>query len=248
MTSIPDATPAPADPAGPVTLVTGGTSGIGAEVGEVLLRAGHRVVLTGRNETAIRAWNDRGQRGEAVSALASDAADPTAAGPLVRAVLQRHGRLDNVVANAGYSTHDTIESGDPRQWAAMLSTNVLGPLALAQAALAPLADTSGRIVLVGSVAGVRHGPGNVYGVTKWAVAALAENLRQFTASRGVAVTHLAPGRVDTDFWVLPGESERNVQGPSLTGGQVADVVAWVLGQPDGVEINTVVMRPRGQQP
>jgi NAD(P)-dependent dehydrogenase (short-subunit alcohol dehydrogenase family) len=129
--------------------------------------------------------------------LAGDAADYTAVQAAVGATVHRFGRLDTVVANAGFATHDTLADGDPDRWREMVLTNVLGPALLIKAALPALQQTRGRIVLIGSVAGFAHTPGNIYGVTKWAVTGLAENTRRLVTGDGIGVTLIAPGRVAT---------------------------------------------------
>lgn len=157
--------------------------------------------------------------------------------------MQGFGRLDHIVANAGFSTHDTLADGDPDEWRSMLLTNVLGPALLIKAALPALRESQGRIVVVGSVAGIKNSPGNMYSVTKWAVTALAENARMLVTRHGIGVSLIAPGRVDTPFW--DGRGGRP-EGPALSAERVAECVAWVLAQPAGTDINEVVVRPVGQ--
>ncbi|MFI0348830.1 SDR family oxidoreductase [Actinomadura sp. 9N407] len=242
---------------GPVTLVTGGGSGIGAAATGRLLDAGHRVTITGRSrerlerfaaeartraETKTGAQHD-GDTGTLLT-VPGDAGDHESVTEAVEATVRRFGRLDNVVANAGISTHDTLADGDPERWREMLLTNVLGPAVLVKAALPHLKGSRGRIVLVGSTAGVKNTPGNMYSVTKWALSALAENARVLVTGDGVGVTLVAPGRVDTPFW----ESREGgmPEGPSITAGQVAEAIVWAVGQPPGVDVNSVVVRPVGQ--
>lgn len=232
----------PAD--GPVTLVTGGGSGIGAAAARRLLDRGHRVAITGRSRERLEAFAGDADAGDALLTVPGDTADPGAVGAAVEATGKEFGRLDHVVANAGFSTHDTLTDGDPEQWRAMLLTNVLGPALLIRAALPALRETRGRIVLVGSTAGVKNTPGNMYSVTKFAVTGLAENARVLVTGSGVGVTLVAPGRVESPFW----DTRENgiPEGPALTAGQVAESIAWVLAQPADVEVNSVVLRPSGQ--
>ncbi len=70
------------------------------------------------------------------------------------------------MANAGYTTFDTVADGDPAGWRHMVLTNVLGPALLIRAALPELKETGGRIILIGSTAGIVYSPGNIYGATK----------------------------------------------------------------------------------
>lgn len=227
----------------PVALITGGGSGIGAAVARRLLDAGHRVTVTGRGERRLRDFADGLGRPEELLTVAGDAADHADVRHAVDLTLKAYGRLDTVVANAGFATHDTVADGDPSGWAEMILTNVLGPALLIRASIDALKETRGRIVLVGSVAGFVHGPGNLYGATKWAVTGLAENTRRQVTEFGVGVTLVAPGRVETPFWDSYGSLP---PGHLLTAGQIADSVVWAIRQPAGVDVNTVVVRPVGQ--
>jgi len=160
---------------GPVTLSTGGGSGIGAATARRLLGAGHRVAVTGRGQERLdRLAEDLGRPAELLT-LVGDAADWDAVSSAVETTVARFGRLDAAVANAGYATFDNIADGDPAGWRDMVLTNVLGPALLIRAALPALRQARGRIVLVGSVAGVVYSPGNIYGATKWASASRAES-------------------------------------------------------------------------
>jgi NADP-dependent 3-hydroxy acid dehydrogenase YdfG len=157
--------------------------------------------------------------------------------------LKEFGRLDTVVANAGFATHDSVADGDPAGWTEMVLTNVLGPALLIRASVDALKESRGRIVLIGSVAGFVPTPGNIYGATKWAVTGLAENTRRQVTEWGIGVTLVAPGRVETPFWDSYGSLP---PGHLLTAGQIADSIVWAIRQPAGVDVNTVVVRPIGQ--
>ncbi|MEU8138660.1 SDR family oxidoreductase [Streptodolium elevatio] len=228
----------------PVTLVTGGTSGIGEAAVRGLLAAGHRVALTGRNEKKLAAAVERFDAGDRVLALPGDASDWDAVRTAVEETVATFGRLDNAVANAGFSTAGTVESGDPAEWHDMVLTNVLGPSLLIKASLPALRATRGRIVLVGSVAGFKNTPGNLYSATKWAVTALAENTRMLVTKDGIGVTLIAPGRVLTPFW--DDRPDGANAGPMLTSEHIGDTIVWAVSQPEGVDVNTVVVRPQGQ--
>jgi NADP-dependent 3-hydroxy acid dehydrogenase YdfG len=235
----------PTEPAAgsPVTLVTGGASGIGAVTTRRLLTQAHRVAITGRDHQRLgRVAQELGDPAGLLP-LAGDAADYAAVHAAVEATIHSFGRLDTVVANAGFASHDTLADGDPDRWREMVLTNVLGPALLIKAALPALRRAQGRIVLLGSVAGFTHTPGNIYGVTKWAVTGLAENTRRLVTSDGVGVTLVAPGRVATPFWDANGGPPA---GGLLTADQVADAIVRAINQRSGVDVNTVLVRPIGQ--
>lgn len=226
----------------PVTLITGGSSGIGAAAAGPLLSQGHRVAITGRDPGRLaRLAAELGQPA-GLLALAGDASDYHAVQSAVESTLREFGRLDVAVASAGFSTAGDIADGDPAQWREMILTNVLGPALLIKAALPALRETRGRIVLIGSVAGLVHSPGNLYGVTKLAVTGLAENTRLMVTGDGIGVTLIAPGRVDTPFRAAHSGAP---SAGMLTADQLADSIVWAISQPPGVDVNTLTVRPTG---
>jgi NADP-dependent 3-hydroxy acid dehydrogenase YdfG len=227
----------------PVTLITGGSTGIGAATARQLLDHGHRVTVTGRDRNRLSRFSQELGEPAGLLTLAGDASDYDAVHSAVESTVKEFGRLDTVVANAGFATHDTLADGDPAGWREMVLTNVLGPALLVRAALPSLKETHGRIVFVGSVAGFVHTPGNIYGATKWAVTGLAENTRRMVTGDGVGVTLIAPGRVETPFWDGVGGLP---DGILLTADQIADSIVWAIRQPSGVDINNVIIRPIGQ--
>jgi len=226
-----------------VALITGGGSGIGAAVARRLLDAGHRVSVTGRGEERLRAFAEELGNPEELLTLVGNAAEYDQVQAAVDATVKEFGRLDTVVANAGFGTPDTVAAGDPAGWPEMVLTNVLGPALLIRASIEALKETKGRIVLIGSVAGHVFTPGNLYGATKWAVTGLAENARREVTEFGVGVTLVSPGRVETPFWDSYGSLP---PGHLLTADQLAESIVWAIRQPAGVDINSVTVRPIGQ--
>jgi NADP-dependent 3-hydroxy acid dehydrogenase YdfG len=227
----------------PVTLITGGSSGIGAATARQLLKLGHRVTVTGRNADRLDSFAAELGKPTDLLTVPGDASEPAAVQAAVDSTLQAFGQLDNAVANAGFATHDSLDDGDPGGWRSMILTNVLGPALLIRAALPALKETRGRIVLVGSVAGHVHTPGNIYGATKFAVTGLAENTRQLVTGDGVGVTLVSPGAVETHFsdpvGGLAPDRDR------ITADQLAASIVWAVTQPEGVDINTMIVRPIG---
>jgi NADP-dependent 3-hydroxy acid dehydrogenase YdfG len=229
-------------------LITGATSGIGARTARMLLDRGHRVAVTGRDETRLKAFLDATGHPGRLLGLIADAADWQATESAVARTVDHFGALDAAVANAGFASGDygrtrgaTLGDGDPTLWPPMVLTNILGPALLARAALPHLEATGGRIVLIGSVAGLKNAPANLYSATKWAVTGLAENLRLHATTRGVGVTLVNPGMVDTPFW--PGDGAPPF---ALSVEPVAGAICFALDQPAGVDVNTLTIRPIGQ--
>ncbi|WP_444960295.1 SDR family oxidoreductase [Nocardiopsis sp. M1B1] len=229
-------------------LITGGTSGIGAATARLLLVRGHRVAVTGRDPGRLKAFLDEVGHADRVLGLVADASDWDATNTAVTSTVERFGSLDAAIANAGGASADhfrkggadVIGGGDPRLWAPMVLANVLGPALLAKAALPHLERSRGRLVLIGSVAGTKNSPGNLYSAMKWAVVGFAENLRLHATTRGVGVTVVNPGMIDTAFW--HGQAPPIAMSPDA----VAETIAFTLDQPTGVDLNTVTIRPIGQ--
>jgi NADP-dependent 3-hydroxy acid dehydrogenase YdfG len=227
-------------------LITGATSGIGAATARLLLERGHRVAVTGRDQSKLTTLLEQVGDPSRLWGVVADAADWEQTRSAVEQTRAHFGALDAAVANAGYAFADenigsaTIGEGDPAQWPAMVLTNVLGPAYLAQATLGHLEQAAGRFVLIGSVAGLKNSPGNLYSAAKWAVVGLAENLRLQATSRGVGVTLINPGMIDTPFW--HGKAAPFAMAP----GPVAEAIGFALEQPAGVDLNTITLRPIGQ--
>lgn len=226
---------------GKTVLITGATSGIGAHIARLLIDRGHRVAVTGRDEARLKAFLDEAGHPDRLLGLVADASDWQATESAVTRTVEHFGALDAAVANAGFMSGDSIGAGDPTGWAPMVLTNVLGPALLAHATLPHLEATGGRLVLIGSVAGLKNSPGNLYSATKWATTGLAENLRLHATARGIGVTLVNPGMIDTPFW-----QGAAVPPFALSPQPIAEAVRFALDQPAGVDLNTLTIRPIGQ--
>ncbi|MFC1437139.1 SDR family NAD(P)-dependent oxidoreductase [Streptacidiphilus sp. N1-10] len=222
-------------------LITGATSGIGAHTARLLVDRGHRVAVTGRNESKLKTFLDEAGHPDRLLGLVADAADWQGTESAVTRTVEHFGALDAAVANAGFMSGDAIGAGDPTLWSPMVLTNVLGPALLAHATLPHLEATGGRLVLIGSVAGLKNSPANLYSATKWATTGLAENLRLHATTRGIGVTLVNPGMIDTPFW-------QGVSVPpfALPPQPIAEAICFALDQPTGVDVNTLTIRPMGQ--
>jgi len=226
----------------PSALITGGSTGLGLATARHLASLGYGLTLTGRTadtlDTAVARVAATGADVLGVVADASDWDDNLRA---VADHVGRHGGLDVVVANAGFTAAGDLVDGDPDQWRAMVLTNVLGPALLVKAAVPHLTTPGGHVVLLGSVAGRVIRPGSLYGVTKHAVAALGANLRAQLTASGIRVAVVEPGIADTPFW-----GDAGAPAVALDASAVAEAIAYVLAQPPGVDVNELLVRPVGQ--
>lgn len=224
-----------------VALITGGGSGIGTAIARDLLDHGWAVVLTGRRQDRLDRAADELDAPERVLTLSGDAAESAAVHGWVTSAVERFGRLDAAIANAGYAVGGWLDDGDNAdEWRDMLLTNVLGPALLMHHARPALAASAGRVVLIGSVAGLVPTSRNLYGVTKHAVNALAHNARLALTNEHIGCTLINPGRVETPFWDdLGGVPD----GPILAASDLARAVSHALLQPAGVDVNEITVRP-----
>jgi short-subunit dehydrogenase len=181
--------------AGAVVVVTGASRGIGRATAELLAARDATVVLTGRDEPALRGLADR----LGGSYLALDLTSADAADRLVRHTLDRHGRLDAVIANAGIGHVGPFAEMPAEAIGRLVELNLRAPMLLARAAV-PVLPAGGAMVFVGSIAGAVGVPGeSVYSACKAGLGAFAEVLAEELAERRIAVATVLPGVVDTDF-------------------------------------------------
>jgi NADP-dependent 3-hydroxy acid dehydrogenase YdfG len=220
--------------------ITGGGSGIGAALARQANGAGHQVFATGRSQDKLDELSSSLDP-ETATTLAADGSDWEQTEAAAVAAVERFGGLDVVVANAGGTAAGNFESGDPEAWRTMVLTNVLGVAMTAKATIPQLAERRGRLILIGSVAGHKIPPGSLYSATKHAVTAMSESLRMEVTKRGIGVTLIAPGRVETPFW------EELPDAPMLAPEAVAEAILWACDQPAAVDVNEVLLRPAGQE-
>lgn len=186
----------------PVTIVTGSSRGIGRAIAKALAAAGHRLVLTARDDAALTTVADglRG-KGAAVATLAIDLRDDAAAAEIVAAAERAFGPPTAVVSNAGTAPSDKVENTTTAMLRETFDLHVGAPLALARAAV-PLMKKRGAgcLVHLASTAGLRGFPFTAaYTAAKHGMVGLARALHAELAPAGIRVFALCPGFVDTDI-------------------------------------------------
>jgi len=185
-----------------VFLVTGSSRGLGRQIAEATLAAGHRLVATARRPEDLTDLAER--YGAQVLPVALDVADPAAAGSAVAAGVEAFGRLDVVVNNAGYANLASVEDITLADFRAQVDTNLLGVVNVTKAALPVLRrQGGGHIIQVSSIGGRLATPGlSAYQTAKWAVGGFSEVLAKEVEPLGIKVTVLEPGGMQTD-WAGP---------------------------------------------
>jgi NAD(P)-dependent dehydrogenase (short-subunit alcohol dehydrogenase family) len=182
-----------------VFLVTGSSRGLGRQIGEKVLAAGHLLVATARRPEQLADLAER--HGDRVRTVALDVTDPHAAQAAVDTAVEAFGRLDVVVNNAGHANSGSVEDTPADDFRAQVEANFFGVVNVTRAALPVLREQgAGHVVQVSSVGDRVTTPGlSAYQSAKFAVGGFSEVLAKEVAPLGVRVTVLEPGGMRTDW-------------------------------------------------
>jgi NADP-dependent 3-hydroxy acid dehydrogenase YdfG len=226
-----------------VLLITGASRGLGAATARLAAASGFKVALVARQAGSVTSL--AAELGEdRTLALGADVGDWPGIAAAVDETVARFGRLDAAFANAGIGVGTSFfgdDDPDPRAWEPMVRTNVLGAAYTARAVLPALKESSGHLLITGSVAGRYIRNASLYSATKWAVTAMAGAIREEAVGTGVRVTLINPGITDTD--ILSDEQRTK---PHLEPDDIARAVLYALSQPPSVDVNEILVRPTGQ--
>ncbi len=218
---------------GRVIAITGATAGIGRATAVALADRGARLALLARRSDRLdELVADLGE--DLVVAVEGDVRSPEDCERLVATAVERFGRLDSMVANAGIGVYGGIMDQTDEQVRAMVDTNLTGTVWSVRAAVPRLRDTGGGdIVIVASVAGLRGAADEaVYAATKHGQVGLAGSMDRELRPEGIAVSLICPGGVATEFAMGTGrEPEMRGLDDMLRPEDVADAIVTVLEQP-----------------
>ena len=231
-----------------IAVVTGASSGIGADTARALAERGFEVVLGARRVDKLErlARNIEGARFQAL-----DVTDAASVESFARSVE----RLDLLVNNAGGALGlDRVEAAQDDRWRTMWEVNFLGVVRMTRALLPALrASGDSHIINVGSIAGFEQYPGGAgYTGAKHAARALTKTLRLELNGEPIRITEIAPGLVETEFSLVRFDQDASKAAAvydgmtPLTGRDVADCIVWAATRPSHVNIDEIVVRPRDQ--
>ncbi|CUB06576.1 MULTISPECIES: SDR family oxidoreductase [Tepidiphilus] len=239
---------------GKIVVITGASSGLGEATARRLAAEGAIVVLGARRLERIQALAAELGGEEKALALRTDVTDRGQVEALVNAAVQRYGRVDAILNNAGLMPHSPLERLKVDDWDRMIDVNIKGVLYGIAAALPHMIrQRSGHILNVASVAGHKVRAGStVYSATKHAVRVISEGLRQEVKPYGIRTTILSPGAVATE---LPNsitepdvaENVRKLYEIAIPADAFARAVLFAMSQPDDVDINEILFRPTAQE-
>jgi NADP-dependent 3-hydroxy acid dehydrogenase YdfG len=240
---------------GKVIVITGASSGLGEATARLLSAQGATVVLGARRTDRIVALADELVRaGGRALALQTDVTRSADVKRLVDGAVEKYGRIDVMINNAGLMPSSPLERLKIDDWDRMIDVNIKGVLYGIAAALPHMQERkSGHIVNVSSVAGHRVRAGTaVYSATKHAVRVLTEGLRQEVKPYNIRTTIVSPGAVATEL--VDSITEPDVQAGvkafyeiAIPADAFARAVAYAVGQPDDVDINEILFRPTKQE-
>ncbi|WP_310722634.1 SDR family oxidoreductase [Streptomyces sp. N2A] len=239
---------------GKVVAITGASSGVGEATALLLAERGARLVLGARRSERLAELVGRiEEAGGSAVQIRTDVTRREDLKGLVALAVERFGRLDVLVSNAGVGTISPLDDLRVEEWDHMVDVNVKGVLHGIGAALPVFrAQGTGHFVTTASTAAFRVVPAMaVYAGTKFAVRAICEGLRQ-EAGEGLRVTTVSPGPLATDFAEASTNSRVRAEITAMRDriaippDAIARAIAFAVEQPADVDVNEVVVRPTAQ--
>ena len=236
-------------------VVTGASSGIGAATARALVAAGWQVVALARREERLKALSN--ELGGRCSYQVCDITDEQSTQAAVDAILAQ-GQVKALVNCAGAAFgKDPVVTADLDDWRGMYELNVLGTLRITQKLLPALKQVpgGGTVLIISSTAGIEPYEGGAgYCASKFAERVMARVLRLEQIGEPLRVVDISPGMVETEEFSLKRFGGDTAKAQAVYKGvpdplhaeDIAECVRWTLDQPDTVDIDSIVVRPRAE--
>ena len=240
---------------GKIVVITGASSGLGEAAARMLSAEGATVVLGARRSERIQALADElTAKGGTALPITTDVTNRDEVKRLVDTAVEKFGRVDVILNNAGLMQQSPLERLKVDEWENMIDINIKGVLFGVAAALPHMQrQKSGHIINVSSVAGHKVTPaGTIYCATKHAVRVISEGLRQEVKPYNIRTTIISPGAVDTELpsHITDPDSKSGIQdfykGHAIPADSFARTIIFAMSQPDDVDINEILFRPTSQ--
>lgn len=241
--------------AGKIIVITGASSGLGEAAARYLSARGATVVLGARRKERIEALAEElTKNGGKAFALATDVTDAGQVKKLVDTAVNEFGKIDVILNIAGLMPLSPLEFLKIDDWDKTIDVNIKGVLYGIAAVLPYMKkQKSGQIISVSSVAGHTISPGSaVYSATKYAVRVISEGLRQEVKPYNIRTAVISPGAIDTELVnsITDPNVAKNVNNfykqNAISADSFARSVAFVISQPEDVDINEILFRPTVQ--
>jgi len=240
---------------GKVIVITGASSGMGEAAAKHLAQLAAVVLGARRTDRIEKLAEEIQESGGKALAIATDVTQRDQVKKLVDAAVEKFGRVDVLLNNAGIMPLSPMDRLNVDEWDRMVDVNIKGVLNGIAAVLPYMKEQkSGHIINTASVAGHKLFSGSaVYSATKFAVRALSEGLRMEVKPYNIRTTIVSPGAVKTEL--LDHISEVDVQQANkdyvgavgLSPASFANLVAFVISQPEELDINEIIFRPTAQE-
>jgi 3-oxoacyl-[acyl-carrier protein] reductase len=213
---------------GRIAIVTGASRGIGRATAKMLAAAGAEVVAAAREEHARATVDEITAAGGRAYVASVEVSDRDSVDRLVAGALERSGRIDILVSNAGIARDQLMLRMKREDWDAVIATNLTALFSCTQAVLKTMVrQRSGRIIAIGSIVGQAGNPGQVnYAASKAGIIGFSKALALEVASRGITVNVVSPGLIDTDMTRAISEDAHDTWASRIPLGR--------LGSPDDV--------------
>jgi NADP-dependent 3-hydroxy acid dehydrogenase YdfG len=238
-------------------LITGASSGFGAEAARAFAQRGARLLLGARRRERLEvvAKEARAAGAPAAHAFALDVSQTTSVEAFFAAVRQQTERLDVLINNAG-GAHGLapVAQGRDEDWEATLQANVLGILRVTRAALPLMMKNPGATIInIGSLAGrVAYEGGSAYCAAKAGELQISRTLRLELNGTGIRVSSVDPGLAETEFSLVrfkgdTARAKKVYEGTNpLVAEDIADILVWVASRPSHVNIDELLVKPVDQ--
>jgi len=229
-----------APPDAPLAIVTGASRGIGYAIAGELARRGLRLALVARDAKRLEEAA-RHLAPASVDVFPCDVQDAARVRATFAKILERPGRLEVLVNNAGVGVFAPVERIADADWDATLNTNLRGVFYCSKAVIPRMiAQRGGHIINISSLAGKNPlAGGAAYAASKWGLMGLTYSMAEDLRGYGIRASVICPGTVQTEFSPHPGKDPQRMLQP----GDVARVIGWLLEQPPQSFVSEVLLRP-----
>lgn len=228
---------------GKVVLITGGTRGIGYGIAEHLINQGCRVAITGRKteDTSQAAEELNALHEDSTVGIQADVRSPQDMEKAVASTVERFGKIDVVIANAGVGRYGSIEDLTLEQWNESIDTNLTGVFHTVKASIEALKASKGYLITIASLAGTNFfAGGSAYNASKFGVVGFTQAVMLDLRHYGVKVTTIMPGSVASHFNEnIPGEKDQWKIQPE----DVGEIVSSLLRLPGRTLPSKIEVRP-----